>query len=255
MTSPNDPNQADAVEPPPRGFGRRLLLFLGPPAVVFFAWWLTHLFYGAAVARECLLTAGAFLTIVGPTIILGRAVGGDYVFQELNTWHLVMVAAFMTVVTAFFWTYNLDLFERLPRLGPVLQRARARMAANLAEHRWIRRLAVVGVGLFVLMPMPGSGTVGGSLVGRIVGLTRRASFVAVTVGGVLVTLIYGYFSNELTRLSESYQLSTPVKIGLGLAFVASMWLIGKLIVRLGRSPAAAPAGAPAEVHEDSKSGD
>jgi len=207
------------------------------------------------VARECLVTAGAFLTIVGPTVILGRAVGGDYVFHELDTWGLVLVAAFMTVVTAFFWTYNLDLFERLPRLGPALQRARTRMAANLAAHRWIRRLAVVGVGLFVLMPLPGSGTVGGSIMGRIVGLTRRASFVAVTIGGVAVTLAYGYFSDELTRLSERYRLGTPAKVGVGLAFVAALWLIGKLIARLGRTPAAAPAGPPAEVREGANRGD
>jgi uncharacterized membrane protein len=224
----------------------RLLLFFGPPASVFLAWWLADHFLGTVIARESLVAAGLFLTFVGPTVILGPAVVGKTGFEHLSTWNLVVVAAFMSVVTAFFWTYNLDLLERVPRLGPVLKRSRERMAAWLACHRWIRRLAVFGVGFFVVLPLPGSGTMGGSVMGRILGLTRRVAFLSVSAGGVVVTLAYGYFGDEITRLSERYQLTTPIKIAVALGFLGLLWLIGKAIARLGRDPTPAcegPAGA------------
>jgi uncharacterized membrane protein len=224
---------------------RRLLYFLGPPAAVVLAWWLTDRFFGQTIARESLVAAGLFLTIVGPTVILGPSVVGRSGFEHLSTWNLVGVAALMTVVTAFFWTYNLELLERLPRVGPVLRRARLRMAERMAGHRWIRRLAVFGVGFFVLLPLPGSGTVGGSLMGRILGLTRRATFLSVSLGGVAVTLAYGRFGDEIQRLSERYELGTPAKVGVALALVAGLWLIGKAIARLGaETPPSAHAAGP-----------
>ena len=243
MTSPPGPPLSPPVQPPPRGIVTRLALFFGPPAAVFVAWWLTDRFFGTTIARESLVAAGLFLTFVGPTVILGPSVVGESGFEHLSTWNLVAVSSFMTVVTAFFWTYNLDLLERVPRMGPVLKRSRERMAKWLAGHRWIRRLAVFGVGFFVVLPLPGSGTMGGSVMGRILGLTRRVAFLSVSLGGVIVTLAYGRFGDEITRLSERYELSTEAKVAVALGFLLSLWLIGKGIAWMGR-PAPAAAGAP-----------
>jgi uncharacterized membrane protein len=215
------------------GFLRRLLYFFGPPAVVYLAWWLVDRFAGPGIARECLVAAGLFLTFVGPTVILGPAVVGTSGFERLSTWSLVGLGAFMTVVTAFFWAYNLDLLERVPKFGPALKRSRARMGAWLARHPWVRRIAVVSTGFFVLMPFPGSGTFGGSVLGTVAGLSRWATFWAVSIGGVLVTLAYGWFGGEIQRLAERYQFGTAGKIAVALGFVIVLWLVGKLILRLG----------------------
>jgi len=244
MPATSSPRPAALYEPPPRGW-RRAALVLGPLGVTLLAWALTWMLGGSTLANESLVAAGLFLTIVGATVILGPSVvGQDYGFGHLTTWQLVGVTAFMTVVTAFFWTYNLDLLERIPRLGPILRRSRMRMAAGLSEHPWIRRLAVFGVGFFVLLPLPGSGTLGGSLVARIVGLRRRVSFVAVSAGGLAVTVVYGQFGDAVASLSRSYELGVPGKVAVALGFVASLWIVGKLVIRLGREPKASAAAPP-----------
>lgn len=220
--------------PPERvGFFLRLLVLLGPPATVWGAWWLVDHFAGQTIARECLVAAGLFLTFVGPTVILGPAVVGTSGFEHLSTWSLVGLTAFMTVVTAFFWTYNLDLLERLPKFGPALKRTRARMSGFLARHRWLRRIALFSTGFFVLMPFPGSGTFGGAVLGLVAGLSRWATFWAVSIGGVAVTVAYGWFGEEIQRLAERYQLGTGGKIAVGVGFVLVLWLLGKLIMKLG----------------------
>ncbi|MFM8980947.1 MAG: small multi-drug export protein [Planctomycetia bacterium] len=248
MSATTPPRPAALYEPPPRGW-RRAALVLGPLGVTALAWAVTWMLGGSRLANESLVAAGLFLTIVGATVILGPSVvGQDYGFGHLTTWQLVGVTAFMTVVTAFFWTYNLDLLERIPRLGPILRRSRMRMAGGLAEHPWIRRLAVFGVGFFVLLPLPGSGTLGGSLVARIVGLKRKVGFLAVSAGGLAVTVVYGQFGDAVASLAESYELGVPAKVALALGFVASLWIVGKLVIRLGREtrrpePAAVAAAA------------
>lgn len=239
-------------EPPARGW-RRAALVLGPLGVTLLAWALMWALGGSTLANESLVAAGLFLTIVGATVILGPSVvGQDYGFAHLTTWQLVGVTAFMTVVTAFFWTYNLDLLERIPRMGPILRRSRMRMAAGLAEHPWIRRLAVFGVGFFVLLPLPGSGTLGGSLVARIVGLRRKVGFLAVSAGGLAVTVVYGQFGDAVAALAESHELGLGAKLAVAAGFVASLWIVGKLVIRMGRdarpaapAPPAAPASPPA----------
>ncbi len=240
------PDSAPPSEPPPRGWMRRALFLLGPPALVFCAWWLVDRLAGTTSARECLAAAGLFLTFVGPTVILGPAVVGTSGFESLSTWQLVGVTAFMTVVTAFFWTYNLDLIERLPGVGPAFRRARARMAAFLAGHRWMRRVATFGAGFFVLLPLPGSGTFGGSLFARLLGLTRKIAFLSVALGGVAVTLAYGWFGDELHLLAERYQLGAPTKIAIGLGLLAILWLVGRALMRSAPEAPRTPAPPPAE---------
>ncbi len=244
MSTPSTQRPVALHEPPPRGW-RRAALVLGPLGVTLVAWAVLWAVGGATVANESLVAAGLFLTIVGATVILGPAVvGQDYGFGHLTTWQLVGVTSFMTVVTAFFWTYNLDLLERIPRLGPVLRRSRMRMASSLSEHPWIRRLAVFGVGFFVLLPLPGSGTLGGSLVARILGLKRKVGFLAVSAGGLAVTVVYGKFGEAVAGLAESYELGMRGKVALALGFIASLWIVGKLVVRMGREPRPpAPPGA------------
>lgn len=222
---------AHAKEPPPRGKVRRAAYLLGPPLLLFAAWWGVGVAWDFATARECLLAAALFLTIVGPTVILGPAVVGIHGFDNVSTWGLVAVAAFMTVVTTFFWVYNLDLLERVPKVGPALKRARSRMSEFLKGRRWLRRAAVFGTGLFVLLPLPGSGTLGGSLLARLLGLTRLAAFLSVALGGLAVTAAYGWFGDGIHALSERYQLSVPAKLGMVAGLLLVLWLIGRAVSR------------------------
>jgi hypothetical protein len=230
-------------EPPPVSRAGRAALLLAPVAVVGLVWWILGAITSRSIANESLAAGGIFLTIVGPSVIFGPAVVGANVFERLTTWDLVAVTAFFTCATAFVYAYNLDLLERLPTVGPWLHRTRATMEATLEAKPWIRRFALFGVGFFVLLPLPGSGTLGGSIVGRIIGLSRLGTFVSVSVGGILVCLAYGWFGASLLRFGERHQLSMPVKVAGALAFLLVLTAIGRVLGRKSRATTASDPGA------------
>ncbi len=239
-----------AVPPPehvPATRLERALLLLGPLAVVLAVWWVLGLFTGRTIANEALAAGGIFLTFIGPSVIFGPAVVGTDAFAHLTTWDLVGVTGFFSLATAFFYSFNLDLIERLPRVGPALHRGRESMRRTLAAKPWIRRWAIFGVGFFVILPLPGSGTLGGSIMGRLAGLSRTASFLAVGLGGVVVCLLYGWGGESFRRFADEHRLGLPVKIAVAALFLTVLALIGRWLARQGRAsepPAASPPGRP-----------
>jgi uncharacterized membrane protein len=49
----------------------------------------------------------------------------------------------------------------------------------------MRRWAFTGVMLFVMFPLTGTGAIGGSLFGRLLGLSRIRTFLSITVGSAI----------------------------------------------------------------------
>lgn len=239
--APTSGHAAPLPTPPPErlptGWTERLVLVLGPVAVVFATWWLLGLWASPSAANEALAAGGIFLTFVGPSVIFGPAVVGQGAFEHLTTWDLVAVTAFFSLATAFFYSFNMDLLERLPKVGPWLGRARRGMRRTLVAKPWIKRWALLGVGFFVVLPLPGSGTLGGSIMGRLVGLSRTASFLAVGLGGVLVCMLYGYFGERLRVFGEAHQLPLAVKVAGALVFVVLLSLLGRWLAGQGRREA------------------
>ncbi len=219
---------------------QRAALLLGPVLTVGIFWAVVSLAASRHLADEALGAGAIFLTIVGPSVIFGPAMTGTHVFSHLTTWDLVGVTTFFSLATAFFYSFNLDLLERLPKVGPRLRLTRRSMRATLQQKPWIRRWALVGVSFFVLLPLPGSGTLGGSIMGRLIGLSPLGSFLAVATGGTLVCLAYGWFGQTWMRFGEAHGLGMPVKIGGALAFLALMVLLGRWLTR---RPSGTDAGA------------
>jgi len=86
---------------------------------------------------------------------------------------------------ALFVTTNLDVLYKLPRFGPGLRDMENNGRETLSRRRWIRRMAFPGVGVFVSIPVPGTGAIGGTVVARLVGLGITRSFGAVFMGTVV----------------------------------------------------------------------
>jgi uncharacterized membrane protein len=86
---------------------------------------------------------------------------------------------------AFFVMVNLDVLFKLPWLGQGLRGIEHNGRATLSRRRWIRRMAFLGVVIFVSIPVPGTGAVGGTVVGRLVGLGEKRTLLAVLTGTVV----------------------------------------------------------------------
>jgi uncharacterized membrane protein len=187
-------------------------------------------------ANQMAYAAGFSIFGFGTTVILGGAVMGDDGFSRLGTWDLSFLALFLGTTLAFVYVYSLDLFEKLPRVGPALRKSRADAVLTVQDRPWIRRWATIGVGLFVLSPLPGSGALGGALVGRLVGLSRVRTFLSVTIANALVCLLYAWFSTGIREWVKDHEPSPLQKIA-GLLVVALLfWGLVTWVRSLSRGP-------------------
>jgi uncharacterized membrane protein len=199
------------------------VLLFAPLAALALGYALVWLFAGPRCANQALLVGAIFLTFVGPSVIFGSSQ-----FDALSPWQVAASVAVFSCLTAFFYAYNLDLLERVPKVGVWLRRARSGARKSLTGHPWIRRWTIFGVGCFIVLPLPGSGTLGGSLVARLVGLTPFVSFVTVSVAGAIVAGLYGVFGAAVRDLPLWIQATGAVVVLVAFA------LLGRWLVRQGR---------------------
>ena len=218
---------------------RRLAYLLVPIALTALLWLLIKALTSPGYAKEVLVAGGLSLFGAGTTVVFGQAV-----FPEitLGPWQLAFIVMWVNAASAFWYVYNLDLLERLPKFGPTLKRMREEAVKTLEERRWIRRLSVVGVGAFVVTPLPGSGALGGAIVGRLIGVSRFASFVSVSVAGVVVCVAYAMFANKLAKTIvevPTWQRVVGAVLVFGAIFLVMRWWTRRSMRQSGE-PASTP---------------
>lgn len=119
---------------------------------------------------------------------------GAYVGLDIRV--VIFIVIMLHLFGGLFVTWNSAYLRVLPRLGPRIQRMEHKARRKYDARPRLRDLGVVGVGLFTLLPIPGSGLVSGALLGRLLGLPWFPIWVAVVLGGmtrvITVTLVvYG----------------------------------------------------------------
>lgn len=124
--------------------------------------------------------------------------------------------------------------QRLPWLGPTLRNVNLRAREVLADYPRLRRMAFVGVALFVFLPLPGTGAVGGMFAGQLIGLSRPMTVLAIALGtSAIAALFWGL---ALTLGTESQRmLQSPLVVAASalvlLLFVWAAWRVAKRKLR------------------------
>jgi uncharacterized membrane protein len=139
------------------------------------------LFRGWPAVAGTVGTAVASL-FFGKFIILGGANGSEVL---LSAEELVVLVVLMDVMAACWFVYHLGFMLRLPVVGPRFSLLVEDGEYVMGTHPWIRRAAFVGLVVFVMVPFAMTGSVGGSILARLLGMTRRATFAAICIGSVL----------------------------------------------------------------------
>lgn len=217
------------------------LIVLVPLGLTLVGWLCLHAFVGARYANEMAAAAGASLFGLGATVILGPAVFEGAGFSNLSTADLVVLVTWLNAVLAFVYTFSQDLIRRVPRVGPYLHRCRENARAAMRERPWIRRWATFGVGFFVLLPLPGSGSLGGSVVGGLAGLSRMRTFLTVSIASAAVAVIYGVFAEGIRGWFDRHQVGIGARLGGLVALGIVLWLLFRWLRRVSR-PAPVPVG-------------
>lgn len=102
-----------------------------------------------------------------------------------STWELAALVTFMDTATACFVAGNLHVFNRIPYFGKKLAGLERYGRFTLEQKPAMRRMARLGVILFVMFPLAGTGAVGGSILGRLLGMTLAWILICVFLGGLL----------------------------------------------------------------------
>ena len=185
----------------------------------------------ANARREQTILIGAWLAIAGisavwlwiflrdhhpenASVIWGQAlflasVPGKYVIfsglapgSPLGPFGLMLLAISVDTQLAIALCLALGPLSKLPGIGPWLKHAHERANQLLSEYPRLKRTAFIGVVLFVFLPLPGTGSVGGTFASQLLGLSRPMGVLAIAIG---TTLIVGLFTLMALTLGSRAQ--------------------------------------------------
>lgn len=105
-------------------------------------------------------------------------------------WYIIgTTTAMMDVAAALFMVLNFDLALKIPILGKWIHKFMDKGSAFFIKYKWLERLSIIGLMIFVMVPFQGSGGVGGTIVGRIMGLPPLHLFLGIAAGAFLGSYI------------------------------------------------------------------
>lgn len=135
-------------------------------------------------------------------------------------WIMAVSLALLDVLTSLFMILNFNIALRIPVLGPWISRFLASGDEFMEKHSWISKWSVLGVALFVLLPLQGTGGVGATLVGIITGLSPQKILLAIGCGAMAECLVFALGSEIIWQL-----IMDNMFLGLGVAALAVSGLI------------------------------
>lgn len=133
--------------------------------------------------------------------------------------------AFMDFVSGLFMMWNFDLALKLPILGKWIEKTEKRGKEYLRNHSAANKAAFIFIVLFVMFPIQGSGGIGGTIVGRIIGMDKYRVLAAITTGAFLGTFTIALFADQIkTIVTKNLQLTlTSIVIIMLTVFLIHLW--------------------------------
>lgn len=191
---------------------------LGPPAVTGLLLSVLAALHGAGFVQDLLLRAVAAFFLFGKFAILEPQ-------SALTSENLFLLILYMDLVVAVFVSFHIHSLFTLPLVGEKLQTLAKDGAFIMQAQPWMRRMTFVGLVAFVMFPLAATGSIGGAIFGRLLGLRRPATFVGVALGSVLGCSLM-YFGAELVRTYLD-QNSMLLKYGGILSVAAILWWLNR----------------------------
>lgn len=144
------------------------------------------------------------------------------VVPEINPLIMALTIAFVDIVVALFLLWNYDLAKKIPLIGKFMIKVEKIGRSSSDKYAWVKPLRFIGIILFIMVPFQGSGGLVGSILGRLIGMKPLNTFIAISIGAVLGTILIAYFADAI--------LSVFVKNFLfGLLIIIIVVLIGLMI--------------------------
>ncbi len=135
-----------------------------------------------AAAATAFFALGRFVIIIG-----GETANQDQHFflKHLHATHLFWMLTWIDMMVAIFVAFHMAILYKIPWAGSRLQDLVSDGRFILAKQPWIRRAAFSGLVMFVIFPTSTTGSIGGTIFGRLLGMTRLRVLTAILIGSLL----------------------------------------------------------------------
>ncbi len=193
--------------------------------------------YVTAAATAFFVT-GRFIILLGAE----QAAEGKTFLKLLTPTHLFLMLTWLDMMVAIFVAFHMAVLFRIPWAGGKLKGLVSDGRFVLAKQPWIRRAAFSGLVLFVIFPTSTTGSIGGTIFGRLLGMTRARVLIAIFMGSILgngIMLLGANFFNKYFSGDNIW-----LKLGGVLAIVLALFLFERKIKSLKEKYLAEEANAP-----------
>jgi len=119
------------------------------------------------------------------------------IVPEINPLLMALTIAFVDIIVALFLLWNYDLAKKIPLIGKFMIKVEKIGRSSSDKYAWVKPLRFIGIILFVMVPFQGSGGLVGSILGRLIGMKPFNTFLAISIGAVLGTILIAYFADAI----------------------------------------------------------
>jgi hypothetical protein len=155
-------------------------------------------------------------------VILGGSDGAEGINAFLTAGELFAMVVWMDVVVASVLAFHLGFLYRIPYLGPRVEALERDGEFILQTNRWMRRATFAGLVAFVAFPLAATGSVGGAIFGRLLGMSRATTFAGVVLGSLLGC---GAMYLGAALIDLRIDGGNPWLVGGGVAVIAALILL------------------------------
>ncbi len=176
--------------------------FLGPAVISGVVLTLIGLIGGWGLASKFIYHAAITFFVFGRFVILGGYEGqGEGVLHSISLApsQLFLMLTFMDFMVALFVTFHMGILFRVPWAGPKIAGLVSDGKFLMDHHPWLKRVTFVGLVTFVIFPTSTTGSIGGSIFGRLLGLGRFFTVTGVLLGSILGNGIMYFFAKEINK--------------------------------------------------------
>lgn len=159
--------------------------------------------YAAAGVKYTLSLLGfalAAFVFFGRFVILGGVQGSFRDVGEIMTSEQIcLMVTYMDVMVALVLAFHVGFLFRVPYIGPKILELVADGELILSLQPWMKRLTFWGLVAFIAFPLAATGSVGGAIFGRLLGLSRWNTFWGSVIGAVIGNGLMLAFSEAVIK--------------------------------------------------------
>ncbi len=151
---------------------------IGPGILTLVAFGIVYVVAGPKFCSQLLFATGASFAFLGRFSIITP-------FPGLTPTDLFWMVTFQDVLVALFFAFHVGFMFQVPWIGPKIAALSSDSEFILSHQPWMKRMTFIGLLAFIAFPLAATGSVGGAIFGRLLGLSRWAIFWGSSIGAVI----------------------------------------------------------------------